>query len=138
MTKQKRAKKKGSKEGILKQAEYARFVQWCATPDGLKNPKTQGELAKELNMNDASLSDWKNTDQFWPDVENAIKQWMKDRTQNVIGKLYSQALQEGKEGAIKLYLQYGAGFSEKVQVEDKGLAKIFGIEKMLRKIAGDK
>lgn len=136
--KQKQAKKKGSKTGILKQAEYARFVLWCATPDALREPKTQQELAKELRVDDATLSEWKKLDSWWPDVEAQIKNWMKERTQNVIGKLYSQALKEGKEGAIKLYLQYGAGFSEKMTVEDKGLAKVYGIEKLLKKIAGEK
>lgn len=138
MSKRKQTKKKGSKQGILKQAEYAKFVIWSATPDALREPKTQQELAKELHVSYQQLSEWKKTEEFWPDVEAQIKQWMQDRTQNVLGKLYSQILKEGKAQEVKLWLQYGVGFSEKVQVEDKSLAKVFSIEKMLRKIAGDK
>lgn len=140
--KQKRAKKKGSKDGILKRAEYLEFVRWCATPDALKEeagfPRLQKDLAKKLGVDDSTLSDWRKTDGFWEDVEDQIKRWMKDRTQNVLGRLYTQVIKEGKAQEVKLWLQYGMGFSEKIQVEDKSLKKVFDIEKMLRKIAGGK
>ena len=138
MAKQKRTKNKGSKEGIKKQAEYAQFVVWCATPDALREIKTQQEFGKSIGVDVATLSKWKNTENFWPDVEAQIKVWMKDRTQNVLGKLYAKILKDGNAQEVKLWMQYGLGFSEKLQVEDKSLAKVFNIEKLLKKIANEK
>ncbi len=134
MSKQKEPKK----AKVLKPVAYMRFIEWVATPEPLREPKTQIELAKVLKVNDSTLSDWKKIDTFWLDVEERIKSWMQDKTPNVMGKLYAQIMKEGKAQEVKLWLQYGVGFSEKVQVEDKALAKVFSIEKMLRKIAGAK
>jgi hypothetical protein len=121
-----KAKKRGGNKGTKgtqgldkKVHEYVRFVEWCATPTPLRKPALQKDLAKEMGVDEGTLSDWKKKDVFFSHVERAIrKSYGIDKTANVIHSLYSNIMKKGNGVDTKIWLEYVNGFNPKNITED--------------------
>ena len=116
----------------LKINEYERFIAWIALPSAARQPSTQGELAKELGVEEATLSDWKKRDDFWPRVRETIGLWARGKTPDVVEGLYKRAAKTGDPGAAKLWMQAFDGFVEEQSINVSPQAKIleaYGVTK---------
>lgn len=108
-------------EKVLKQAELFRFIDWLAQPDALREPKTQTELAKELNVEDATLSDWKKLKGFWDRVNERIDYWAISKNADVVQALYNKIMKNPKAPDFQIWLTAFKGYKDttKVEVDDK-------------------
>ncbi|MFI5240793.1 MAG: phBC6A51 family helix-turn-helix protein [Candidatus Saccharimonadia bacterium] len=95
--------------------EYQEFIVWTALPTLLRAPREQQELAKQLGVDAATLSDWKKRDDFWSSVQTEIQLWSRDRTADVIYALYKRIVTTGDPSAAKLWFQ---SLAQPVKVAD--------------------
>lgn len=124
---EKQDKKKTPKKSKIKGIEnlknpqiYLDLIEWIAMPTPLREPKTQGEFAKEHNIGEDSISAMKQRDGFWEEVRNKRREWGKERTPNVILGLYKKAVLDGNAGEVKLWLQVFEEFAEKQETKLTG------------------
>lgn len=104
----------------LKLAEYYKFVEFMATPDPMRiqtfGYSTQIEFQKEHKVSGDTLARWKYDTNFKEDVRRKITEWSSDKTPNVIANLYNACTKKNPDSkALKLWLQYVEGFSEKTE-----------------------
>lgn len=92
-------------KGVLKINEFRKFIEWYALPDVFRNPKTQKEFAKENNLNEATLVDWKKITEFKEETEKAVKAWTWDKNRNVILAVYKSAI-EGNAASQRLWAEW--------------------------------
>lgn len=97
----------------IKESAYLRLVQWQALPSELRQPENQYELAKELNVDASTLSDWKKRDDYWDLVRDETKQWARDKTPDVVKALFKKAKRDGKAQEVGLWLKYFESWVEK-------------------------
>lgn len=117
---------------IAKVLEYEQFVEWSALPPQLRVPITQKELAEQLGVDNATLSDWKKKDGFWDEVDTKLRHWARGRTPAIIEALAKKAEKTGDPNAVKLWLQVFNSFVEesKLQVTPQDrLLEAYGIKK---------
>lgn len=57
------------KKALTKAVQFGEFVDWMATPELLREIKTQQEFSKRFNVSQQTLSDWKQRVDFWAGVE---------------------------------------------------------------------
>lgn len=81
---------------------------WMAVPENKREPATQQELAKKIEVSQDVLVDWKARPEFWEEVSRQRKHWAKDRTPLVIVGLLNKAMQ-GEEWAIKMWREWIEG-----------------------------
>lgn len=112
-------KNKALLQGIEKVPEFLKFIEWLSIPKAFREPKTQKELALQLQVDEATLSDWKKRPQIWDEVVDRTKQWARERTPNVIAALYRKAIKDGMSFEAKLWLQFVEGWKEKSELETK-------------------
>jgi len=107
--------KNKTRQKLRHQYEYADFVQWIALPKSLRSPKTQRELAKKFGVGEDTLSEWKNREDFWNEVEKKRKSWGKERTPNVLMGLYTRAIKSGDPQSVRLWYEIveGRRFNDK-------------------------
>lgn len=104
---------------MKKHNEYLQFVEWCSLPSALRKPKDQKKLAKELGVDETTLSNWKKRDDFWDLVRVNIKGWAKGKTPEVIQSIFIGATMNGEAGQAanaKLWLQWVDEWAEKSDV----------------------
>ena len=115
----KTSRKKRKKQLPFKKLEYEAFIKWLALPEPLRKPKTQTEFAKNYGLNDTTLSEWKNRPEFWREVRKRWQSWGKEKTGNVLLKLYSHAMStKGGFESVKLWLEYFGELSEKLEITE--------------------
>jgi len=110
-------KTKPTIENLLKPNEFAQFVSWMSLPEELREPKSQSDLAKELNVDKATLSDWKNVEGFWDRVDEKIDLWAKGKNADVIQALFRKIKKDPKAPDIQLWLTAFRGFRDTKEVE---------------------
>ena len=103
-------------KNLKHQMEYLDFIQWIATPNTLREPRTQQELSKKFGVGQDTLSEWKNRSGFWANVKEKREDWGRDKTPNVIAALYNRIIKTGNASEIKLWLQYFEGWTEKTNL----------------------
>lgn len=81
-----------------------RFKHWLAIPSWERCPKTQQELATELDVHPVTLSKWKD-DVFMIDVVKLIHRDIRKYTADVIHTVAREAI-AGSCSHAKLYLEY--------------------------------
>ncbi|OGL76289.1 hypothetical protein A3E97_05160 [Candidatus Uhrbacteria bacterium RIFCSPHIGHO2_12_FULL_47_12] len=108
-----------SGNGFAKEAEYLIFIEWIATPSMLRSPKTQQELAGQLKVDVATLSDWKKRKGFWDKVEKKIAYESRERHADVMHSFYMNLLRKGQGKDVLVWLQYIFGFNPKVRFTDE-------------------
>ena len=124
---------------VVKQNELYRFVDWLVLPEELREPKTQVDLAAELGVDKATLSEWKNLKGFWELVDSKRDLWGKDKTTEVLQAFYKKIKNNPTAPDVQLWLTIFNGFKETkaLEVDDKReathklddiLAKIMGVD----------
>jgi len=115
--------KNNSNGGGIKEIEKEKFIEFMALPYVLRKEeygyKTQKDFAKDNEIHQGTLSEWKKEEEFWPKVREKMRGWAKDRTPNVIQGLYNKAVKEGNAQEAKFWMQYIEGWTEKSEVEHK-------------------
>lgn len=101
---------------INKQKEFWEVVNWIAQPATDRDPKTQKELAKKLEIDESTIIDWKKIDGFWEEVKKIRLLWVKDKVSSVLLGLYGKALGGGAQ-EVKLFLQYAGEFVEEIKIK---------------------
>ena len=104
---------------LLKQ--YARFL---ALPYNLRGKEfgvnTKEGFAKKVGVSVKTLWKWEKKSEFKEMVNECLKEWSKEKTPNVIMRLYKSILEKGNASEIKLWLQFIEGWSEKIEQELSG------------------
>lgn len=88
------------------------FIDWIVLPSKLRVPKTQKLFAKQIGVNQDTLTDWKKLNGFWNEVKQEQQHHFQEQVSDVLYGLTKRA-KEGNPVAVKLFLQYFCGFSEK-------------------------
>jgi hypothetical protein len=83
--------------------EYIQFIQWSATPKQFRNPKTQKEFADTIGVCEDTLTNWKKHNSFLPLFQKSLKSWIIEHSPDVIGSLYANACDFGRD--IDTYLK---------------------------------
>lgn len=113
-----------SRERVTKYGEYWRFIEWLATPTPLRNPKTQGEFAKENSLHHSTLSIWKLIEGFSDDLWTAVTRRMKDDIPDVVYALKSRIFKDGNPRAVELFIQWARDVMPTLVVKHEGAIDI--------------
>lgn len=95
------------------------FVSWMAIASPLREPKTQKDFASDHSIRPATLSAWKNRKEFWPKVDAQRQVWGKDKTGDIIAKLYASIMKTNKYipvDAYKLWLEMFADHKQRIEL----------------------
>lgn len=112
--------------------EFQQFIVWIATPEPLREPKTQRELAAKLGVGEDTLSEWKQRAGFWDEVKKEWNKWGKEKTNNVIARFYQRILSNDVSTAdFKLWFQFFLDWSEKTEVEHSGTVNVKDMKELL-------
>ncbi len=91
--------------GIYRFSEFMQFAAWFATPRQFRDPQTQKEFAESVGVCEDTLTDWKRHPQFWTLVQQALADWIKDRIPDVVGGLYTKAIEKGNAKEVEMFLR---------------------------------
>lgn len=105
-------------KGAKKDAERLQFIEWLSLPSVARRPKTQRELATQLGVEAATLSDWKRLPDFWDQVKKRVDERVREYHPDVLAAIVAAA-KKGNVAAQKLYLEYVQGWSESTRHEVK-------------------
>jgi len=123
--------------------EYSLFVTWLnmpniyklKTPQELKNMgldndlidlvaiKNLKEFSSKIGVTIQTLHKWREEAKNSGHYKRKFKEWAKDLTPNVVGKLYEQIMKEGDAARIKLWKEFIEEEGDKLSI-DASLAKI--------------
>ncbi len=85
--------------------EFIGFTRWFATPRLFREPETQKQFAEAVGVCEDTLTDWKQHPRFWPLVQQAMSEWMKDRIPDVIGGLYLKTQEKPTAKDVEMFLR---------------------------------
>ncbi len=88
-------------------ADFLQFAQWFATPQLLREQKTQKEFAEVIGANQDTLTNWKRNPYFWPIAQQFMSEWIKERIPDVIDGLYNNACDKGQAKDVEAFLKLG-------------------------------
>lgn len=77
------------------------FMQWLSLPKDMREPATQSELAKQLEVSDAMLSRWKKIPGFWDGVEQIHIKKLRER----LGDIYEALVDHAIAGKHPKYME---------------------------------
>lgn len=81
--------KTGSPE---KRARMERFIEWCLTPQGQREPSSKAKLARELGVSEQTLRNYQRDPQFLKKVSDEARALARvDRLPDILDSLYVQA-----------------------------------------------
>lgn len=105
-TKRKRAK---NNKQPFKVELYNKFIEWYNEPSTgeMKKqwPKHQ-DFAKAHKLNNGTLSQWKNREDFREKSNGIKEEWGRGRTPNVMSALYKRCVTYGMASDVELWLAY--------------------------------
>ena len=110
----------------------AEFARWCKTSEGDRMPKTQTQLARNLEVHVSTLSNWKKHPRWGQLLESVTPMDvadMDDGLQDVAAKVRMQAL-AGDMKAADLHLKYEAAEREAAHRRELETANQFFPEDM--------
>lgn len=109
---------KPKKDLLSKVAVYEEFILWSALPyeEQVKlGIETQGQFAAFYNVQESTLSNWKDRKDYKPRVRALRDKWAFGKTGKVIDGIYRAAVR-GNPHSQRLWMQVFEGFSEKQEV----------------------
>ncbi len=112
----KKLKKNGKFRRDRNKLKYEAFVAWIAMPKPLREPKTQREFAEKYGVDVGTLTDWKNNPQFWQAVHREHQGWGKEKTGNVIAKMYQNVMKSNRPEDVRIWIEYFEGFADKINL----------------------
>jgi DNA-binding transcriptional regulator YiaG len=128
-----KTRKTRTTKALTKPITFDEFVLWMSTFESIRDPKTQEEFAKKFKVSEQTLSAWKKRDDFWNAVEAEWKKWGREKTTNIMQKLYTKIMQEGESSNFKLWFQYFLDWVEKQETKVR-FEKLEEISVMIRAI----
>jgi hypothetical protein len=81
-----------------------RCIEWLATPERLRDPATEDELAEELNRRPATLTRWRSLPGFQDAVDKAIRSRFLERKAEIFEVVRVKA-EEGDFRYLKMALE---------------------------------
>lgn len=95
---------------VRRAAEFLQFVQWFALPSAEREPQTQKGFAVLVGVSEDSLTDWKKRPEFRALVGYLLREWMWERTPDIIDGLYEKIRSDKcSAGDVKLFLDLRDG-----------------------------
>lgn len=90
----------------LLDSRQLQYLEWLVTPSPERVPRTQAEMARQLQVDPTTLRRWEKKPTFKKEWDNRVNeiQGSPERTQRLLDALYTKAL-EGDNRAAQLYLQ---------------------------------
>ncbi|MDB4940253.1 MAG: hypothetical protein JWO40_678 [Candidatus Doudnabacteria bacterium] len=104
------------KKGVYKVDVYREFIRWSALPPFERarlHLSDQGEFAEHYNINQNTLTHWKNRADFKPQVDAILKQWGRDRLPAMLQAMYNAAI-KGNAKSQRFWMAYIEGFDPKI------------------------
>lgn len=110
---------KANSPEFLSDPRKVEFLDFLAAPKTLRG-MTQQEFAQKIQVSAQTLSEWKKLDGFMEELLRKIRNNAKDDAADIVGALADKA-KKGDPSAIKLWLQFAVGWSEKLshQIQEK-------------------
>jgi len=104
---------------VIKEAEKQQFLCWLSLPEKERNPRTQQAFARQISVNPATLSIWKDDPKFLERVRERVDERCAKYHPDVVAGLIARA-RKGYAPEVKLFFQYAYGWAEKQkhEVED--------------------
>jgi len=120
---------------IIKKGDYKEFVKFYSLSSPYRiqeyGYKTEQKFAKEYNLCQDTLTDWKKRKEFQNDVDIQLNKWGADKTPNVLAALYNTILADGKASEVKLWLQYIKSWREGMIIEQPPTERNNKLDKLL-------
>jgi hypothetical protein len=103
-------------------AEKVAFKLWLAMPSWERDPQDQRALAKKLQVDEGTLSDWKRIPGFMDEVADLARQWARQFIPDVFGAMVHSAADRlgGTAQDRKLFLQYFQDWAPRERQEVTG------------------
>jgi hypothetical protein len=76
--------------------DQLRFMAWLAVPKAERTPKLQRDLAKEIGVDESTLSDWKKLEGFRDEINKLARELLKNDVPEVYGTIRKFA----KQGSV--------------------------------------
>lgn len=102
--------------------DQLKFMLWLAQPKAIRSPKLQRDLAKEIGVDQSTLSDWKNIPGFRDDVARYAKDYMRDDIPPVLDTIRKLAI-KGSVAHINMFLAM-TGLAEDVAAAGRGPSEV--------------
>ncbi len=93
------------------------FIQFLSKPKPFRG-KSQRDFAKSLQVTPQTLSEWKRLEGFTDELIRRVRENTKEDIADVLCGLTERA-KRGDPAAVKLWMQYSLGWSEKINHEAK-------------------
>jgi len=126
---------KSENRPVRKKADYNAFVKFYALPYVIRvkeyGIKTEQQFAKENDLSQDTLTDWKKRPEFQNDVDIQLNKWGADKTPNVLVSLYNKILSDGKAGEVKLWYQIVKSWKEGMVIEQPSIEQNNKLDKLL-------
>jgi ribosomal protein L29 len=98
------------------------YIAWLALPRAQRKPKTQRELAKQLDVAEETLSRWKHEAGFMDDVNTLARDLVKHDIAEILGVIRSRA-KKGELAYVNMALAM-AGMATDVEAAGRGPSEI--------------
>jgi len=97
-------------------ANQKKFMLWLALPSDQRLPLTQGMLARELSLDDGTLSEWKRLSGFWDAVNALVEEHLADDFAPIIESLKREA-RKGSIQHIRIYLEMIGKYTPRLAID---------------------
>ncbi|MBG9788701.1 phBC6A51 family helix-turn-helix protein [Brevibacillus laterosporus] len=97
--------------------------------------KTVAEIAKECNVSERTIYNWKNDNAFERELIAQMRRNVRDMIPAVNKAMFDTAVKEGNAAAAKLLFQQVGLLTDKVEVETKATGEVLDIDELKRMVA---
>ena len=97
--------------------------------------KTVAEIAKECNVSERTIYNWKNDSAFEKELIAQMRRNVRDMIPAVNKAMFDTAVKDGNAAAAKLLFQQVGLLTDKVEVETKATGEVPDIDELKRMVA---
>lgn len=96
-----------------------RFLNWLLTPKHQRQPSTQDELARELDVNPGTLTNWKQDSEFVREQQKRLRELggAPEQIREVVDAM-RKAARDGDSKAAQLYLKWADALTPQEEPEE--------------------